>query len=83
MFTAERSASMKSFFALSTAALLIGLSQTALAEGRSNDREKRSVCSRGESCGTLSQADRENLSRAMSRNVLQSIDDRLRRQRSN
>jgi len=31
--------------------------------------------------GGLSAADKENLDRAMSRNVLQSIDDQLRRQR--
>src|SRR5262245_13325527 len=31
--------------------------------------------------GDLSAADKENLDRAMSRNVLQSIDDQLRRQR--
>jgi len=31
--------------------------------------------------GGISAADKENLNRAMSRNVLQSIDDQLRRQR--
>ena len=31
--------------------------------------------------GDISAADKENLNRAMSRNVLQSIDDQLRRQR--
>jgi hypothetical protein len=75
---------MNAIFALSVlAALLATLASSASAEGRSSDKNKRPACSRTESCGTLSQADRENLSRAMSRNVLQSIDDRLRRQRSN
>jgi hypothetical protein len=66
------------------ALLIVSVTQSSLAEGRTSDREKRSECGRAERCGgNLSQADRENLSRAMSRNVLHSIDDRLRRQRYN
>jgi hypothetical protein len=70
---------------LTAALLLIGLEVApASAEGRPQDRERRPACNpRSDNCGSLSQADRENLSRAMSRNVLQSIDDRLRRQRHN
>jgi hypothetical protein len=65
-----------------TAPLVVSVTQSLLAEGRASDREKRSGCGSAERCGgNLSQADRENLSRAMSRNVLHSIDDRLRRQR--
>jgi hypothetical protein len=33
-------------------------------------------------CGGITPADKENLDRAMGRNVLQSIDDQLRRQRT-
>ena len=63
-----------------TALLAVSVTQSSLAEGR----EKRSGCGSAERCGSnLSQADRENLARAMSRNVLPSIDDRLRRQRYN
>jgi hypothetical protein len=67
-----------------TALLVVSVTQSSLAEGRTSDRQKRSGCGSAERCGgNLSQADRENLSRAMSRNVLHSIDDRLRRQRYN
>jgi hypothetical protein len=77
---------MKHTLALATltALLVVSVTQSSLAEGRTSDREKRSGCGSAERCGgNLSQADRENLSRAMSRNVLHSIDDRLRRQRYN
>jgi len=64
--------------------LILALAGPAVAQNRANDREKRSACGRPDSCAPqLSPADRENLSRAMSRNVLHSIDDRLRRQRYN
>jgi len=64
--------------------LVLALAAPALAQSRAPDRDKRTACSRTERCApTLSAADRENLSRAMSRNVLHSIDDRLRRQRYN
>jgi hypothetical protein len=64
--------------------LVLALIAPAVAQTRASDRDKRSFCSRTGSCApTLSPADRENLSRAMSRNVLHSIDDRLRRQRYN
>jgi len=64
--------------------LVLALAGPAVAQSRASDREKRTSCSRTDSCApTLSTADRENLSRAMSRNVLHSIDDRLRRQRYN
>ena len=66
------------------ALLVLALAAPALAQSRASDREKRSACGRTDRCApTLSPADRENLSRAMSRNVLHSIDDRLRRQRYN
>jgi hypothetical protein len=75
---------MKHTLALATLTALLVVSVTQLAEGRTSDREKRSGCGSAERCGgNLSQADRENLSRAMSRNVLHSVDDRLRRQRYN
>ena len=77
---------MKHTLALATLTglLVVSVTQSSLAEGRTSDREKRHSCGRAESCGgNLSQADRKNLSRAMSRNVLHSIDDRLRRQRYN
>jgi hypothetical protein len=65
--------------------LILALAGPAAAQSRASDREKRSACGgRPDSCAPqLSPADRENLSRAMSRNVLHSIDDRLRRQRYN
>ena len=67
-----------------TTLLVLALAGPAVAQSRASDREKRTPCSRTDSCApTLSAADRENLSRAMSRNVLHSIDDRLRRQRYN
>jgi hypothetical protein len=70
--------------AMLTALLVVSVTQPALAEGRTSDRDKRSGCGRTETCGgNLSRADRENLSRAMNRNVLHSIEDRLRRQRYN
>ena len=67
-----------------TALLVVSVTQSSLSQGRVSDREKRSGCGSAERCGgNLPQADRENLARAMSRNVLHSIDDRLRRQRYN
>jgi hypothetical protein len=64
--------------------LVLALAGPAVAQTRASDREKRSACAGTERCApTLSRADRENLSRAMSRNVLHSIEDRLRRQRYN
>ena len=63
--------------------LILALAGPATAQTRASDREKRSACNRTDNCARLSPADRENLSRAMSRNVLHSIDDRLRRQRYN
>jgi hypothetical protein len=80
------SAAMKHTLTLAmlTGLLVVSVTQPSLAEGRTNDRDKRSGCGRAETCGgNLSRADRENLSRAMSRNVLHSIEDRLRRQRYN
>ena len=74
---------MKSFFALSTAALLIGLSQTALAEGRSNDREAERVQSRGQLRNPVAGRSLVPVSRNEPERNLQSIDDRLRLQRSN
>src|SRR5262245_51204176 len=53
----------------------LALAGPAEAQSRANDREKPSACNRTDRCATRS--------RAMSRNVLQSIDDRLRRQRYN
>jgi hypothetical protein len=66
------------------ALLVLALAAPAVAQSRASERDRRPACSRTNSCApTLSAADRENLSRAMSRNVLHSIDDRLRRQRYN
>jgi hypothetical protein len=62
---------------------VLALAGPAVAQSRASDREKPSTCNRTHSCAPLSAADRENLSRAMGRNILHSIDDRLRRQRYN
>jgi hypothetical protein len=63
--------------------LILALAGPAVAQSRASDREKRSTCNHRNGCATLSPADRENLSRAMGRNVLHNIEDRLRRQRYN
>ena len=71
---------MKRILAASVAAAVAVL-QALPADAGGRSKERRPQCGRTDSCGTLSRADREGLSRAMSRNVLHSIDDRLRRQR--
>jgi hypothetical protein len=75
---------MKSILTIAVAAAALAAFQAPPSQAGDRERQsdqKRVACSKPEACGVLSPADKRSISRAMTRNVLQSIDDRLRRER--